>query len=190
MFGERQQTTHTLEIKLPSGLLPNVSSLPAPGTLMCCSWMHSITLFSARLQTRGYSSVDAWNCHNYKVTMTLDGHHICELRIRKEISFQNINQKNSLQQEIFIALTRAAQEPELSQKLSAKDGESHPTPEMMTFRIPTTCRHLQGDWLSRHRTDENTNTKRNNASGWIVIQFPCKWPKPEQQKKENLLTWK
>ena len=180
MFGERQQTTQTLEIKLPSGLLPNVSSLPAPGTLMCCSWMHSITLFSARLQPRRYSSVDIWNCHNCKVMVTLDGHHICELRIRKEISFQNINQKNSFQQEIFLALIRAAQEPELSQKLSARDGESHPTPEMMTFCIPATRRHLHGDRLSRHRTGENTNTERSNASGWMMIQFPCKWPKPEQ----------
>lgn len=185
MFGERQQTTQTLEIKLPSGLLPNVSSLPAPGTLMCCSWMHSITLFSARLQPRRYSSVDIWNCHNCKVTVTLDGHHTCELRIRKEISFQNINQKNSFQQEIFLALIRAAQEPELSQKLSARDGESHPTPEMMTFCIPATRRHLlrvchvteqartrtqrevtlvDGWWFSFHANGLNQNNRRKEIS--------------------------
>ena len=153
---------------------------PSPGDSDMLLMNHSTTLFSARLQTRRYSSVDIWNCHNCKVMVTLDGHHICELRIRKEISFQNINQKNSFQQEIFLALTRAAQEPELSQKLSAMDGESHPTPEMMTFCIPATRRHLHGDRLSRHRTGENTNTKRNSASGWMMIPFPCKWPKPEQ----------
>lgn len=63
--------------KLPSRLLPDVSSLPALGTLM-----HIITLFSARLKTRRHSSVDIWNCHNCKVTATLQWRHcVCELRI-------------------------------------------------------------------------------------------------------------
>lgn len=49
---------------------------------LCCSRAHIIILFSASLRSRRCSSVDICNCHNSKVTVTLDGHHICELRIR------------------------------------------------------------------------------------------------------------
>lgn len=145
---------------------------------MCCSWMRSVTLFSARLQTRRYSLLTFGIATTVKWVFDFGWTPYMRVENKKRNKFSKILIKRILFNRRSFLL--------LQQQLRSQNYHRNYQP-----RMERVIRHLKW-WhsvflphagtstgrdqpMSRHRTGENTNTKRNSASGWMMIPFPCKW---------------